>query len=169
MSSSILPTPKRTKPTLQPSLFEMGTPKKTADLVGKLQVARPFCEPALLLGTSSFTATGWQGTFYPAGMLRRNGAVTKEKNNAALMMCDIDHFKRVNDEFGHAVGEMVLQKVSRRLQHSVRSYNMVGRYGGEEFLVMLNRCDPVSAVSRAESLRATLCANLYRRQRNRSW
>jgi two-component system, cell cycle response regulator len=85
------------------------------------------------------------------------------------MMCDIDHFKRVNDEFGHAVGEMVLQKVSRRLQHSVRSYNMVGRYGGEEFLVMLNRCDPASTVSRAESLRATVCANLYRRQRNRSW
>lgn len=53
---------------------------------------------------------------------------------------------------------MVLQEVSRRLQHSVRSYDMVGRYDGEEFLVMLNRCDPASAVSRAENLRATVCA-----------
>lgn len=81
---------------------------------------------------------------------RREGSCT------AVMMCDIDHFKRVNDEYGHGVGDEVLREVARRLQLSVRSYDMVGRYGGEEFLVALNRCDPGSAVSRAENLRAVI-------------
>jgi two-component system, cell cycle response regulator len=74
----------------------------------------------------------------------------------AVMMCDIDHFKRVNDEHGHSTGDEVLREVARRLQHSVRSYDMVGRYGGEEFLVVLNRCEPSSAPGRAESLRAVI-------------
>ena len=81
---------------------------------------------------------------------RREGSCT------AVMMCDIDHFKRINDQFGHAVGDEVLREVARRLQLSVRSYDMVGRYGGEEFLVALNRCNPGSAVSRAENLRAVI-------------
>ena len=74
----------------------------------------------------------------------------------AIMMCDIDHFKSINDQFGHAGGDDVLREVSRRLQNSVRSYDLVGRYGGEEFLVALNRCDPGSAVSRAENLRGMI-------------
>lgn len=81
---------------------------------------------------------------------RREGSCT------AVMMCDIDHFKSVNDQLGHAGGDDVLREVSRRLQISGRSYDLVGRYGGEEFLVALNRCDPGSAVSRAENLRGVI-------------
>ena len=77
----------------------------------------------------------------------------REHSCTAVMMCDIDHFKRVNDQFGHAIGDEVLREVARRLHNSVRSYDMVGRYGGEEFLVALNKCDPGSAISRAENLR----------------
>jgi two-component system, cell cycle response regulator len=80
----------------------------------------------------------------------------RERSCTAVMMCDIDHFKSVNDQFGHAVGDEVLREVARRLQLSVRSYDMVGRYGGEEFLLALNKCDPGSAVSRAENLRALI-------------
>ena len=72
------------------------------------------------------------------------------------MMCDIDHFKQVNDQHGHAAGDDVLREVARRLQQSVRSYDLVGRYGGEEFLVALNRCDPRSAMARADNLRAVI-------------
>jgi diguanylate cyclase (GGDEF)-like protein len=72
------------------------------------------------------------------------------------MMCDIDHFKNINDQYGHAIGDEVLREVARRLHLSVRSYDMVGHYGGEEFLVALNKCDPASAVSRAENLRALI-------------
>lgn len=80
----------------------------------------------------------------------------RENSCTVIMMCDIDHFKQVNDQYGHSVGDDVLREVARRLQHSVRSYDMVGRYGGEEFLVVLNRCDPASALARAENLRATI-------------
>jgi len=80
----------------------------------------------------------------------------RERSCTAVMMCDIDHFKSVNDQFGHAVGDDVLREVARRLHNSVRSYDMVGRYGGEEFLVALNKCDPGSAVSRAENLRSII-------------
>ena len=51
-----------------------------------------------------------------------------------------------------------MREVARRLQSSVRSYDMVGRYGGEEFLVALNKCDPSGAVARAENLRNTIAA-----------
>jgi two-component system cell cycle response regulator len=77
----------------------------------------------------------------------------RENSCTVVMMCDIDHFKQVNDKHGHAAGDDVLREVARRLQGSVRSYDMVGRYGGEEFLVVLNRCDPRSAVARADNLR----------------
>jgi len=82
----------------------------------------------------------------------------RERNSTAVMMCDIDHFKAVNDQYGHAAGDDVLREVSRRLHHAVRSYDMVGRYGGEEFLIILNRCDPSSAVARAEHLRGAIAA-----------
>jgi two-component system, cell cycle response regulator len=78
----------------------------------------------------------------------------REKNCTVVMMCDIDHFKSVNDRFGHAAGDDVQREVARRLQNSVRSYDIVGRYGGEEFLMVLNNCDPAGAVARAENLQA---------------
>jgi two-component system cell cycle response regulator len=77
----------------------------------------------------------------------------RERSCTAVMMCDIDHFKSVNDQYGHAIGDDVLREVARRLHNSVRSYDMVGRYGGEEFQVALNKCNPGSAVARAENLR----------------
>ena len=52
-------------------------------------------------------------------------------------MADIDHFKRVNDRYGHLAGDAVLREVARRISSSVRLYDSVGRYGGEEFIVCL--------------------------------
>jgi two-component system, cell cycle response regulator len=87
-------------------------------------------------------------------LLSRDVARSKrEKSCTAVMLCDLDHFKAINDEHGHGAGDDTLREVSRRLRGSVRSYDMVGRYGGEEFLVVLNKCDPASAMARAESLR----------------
>jgi two-component system, cell cycle response regulator len=77
----------------------------------------------------------------------------RENSCTVVILCDVDHFKRVNDEFGHHIGDDVLRELARRLQHSVRSYDMVGRFGGEEFLIILNKCDANSAIARAENIR----------------
>jgi two-component system, cell cycle response regulator len=89
-------------------------------------------------------------------LLMELGRSRREASCTAVMMCDIDHFKSINDRFGHAAGDDVLRDVSKRFQNAVRTYNMVGRYGGEEFLIVLNRCNPESAVSRAEHLRQAI-------------
>jgi two-component system cell cycle response regulator len=80
----------------------------------------------------------------------------RERVPTAILLCDVDHFKRVNDTHGHRVGDEVLQEAARRLLLSVRSYDYVGRYGGEEFLIILNNCDPASAPRRAEEIRKSL-------------
>ena len=77
----------------------------------------------------------------------------REKSCTVIILGDLDHFKAVNDTYGHPVGDEVLREVGRRLLGSVRSYDFVGRYGGEEFLVVLNNCNASKALSRAEQIR----------------
>jgi len=74
----------------------------------------------------------------------------------SVLMADIDHFKSVNDTYGHLVGDDVLRETAKRLLASVRSYDFVGRYGGEEFLVVLNNCNPSHALVRAEEIRKAI-------------
>ncbi len=86
-------------------------------------------------------------------LAREVSRVRREKVPTAILLCDLDHFKRINDTHGHLVGDEVLQEVARRLLYSVRSYDYVGRYGGEEFLIILNNCTSTSATGRAEEIR----------------
>jgi len=80
----------------------------------------------------------------------------RENATTVIILCDIDHFKAVNDSFGHLIGDEVLRETAKRLLASVRLYDFVGRYGGEEFLVVLNNCDPAFAFARAEEIRNTI-------------
>ena len=68
-------------------------------------------------------------------------------------MVDLDDFKNINDTCGHLVGDAVLRGVAQRLTALMRSYDSVGRYGGEEFVVVLPRCNREQARSMAERLR----------------
>ena len=77
---------------------------------------------------------------------RHNGKV-------ALLLCDIDHFKNVNDGYGHPVGDEVLRRVARVLQEVPRKIDIPARYGGEEFAVLLDNVDVVQAKAVAERLR----------------
>jgi two-component system cell cycle response regulator len=74
----------------------------------------------------------------------------------AVLMLDIDHFKRVNDTFGHDVGDHVLREVAGVLREATRPEDLVARYGGEEFIVALPVSAPDQATERAERIRATL-------------
>lgn len=74
-----------------------------------------------------------------------------------LIMTDVDHFKSINDEMGHLVGDRVLVEVSRRLQGALRAGDLVARYGGEEFCVLLNNIDDATASEVAERLRTEVC------------
>jgi two-component system, cell cycle response regulator len=67
----------------------------------------------------------------------------------AVMLVDVDHFKMVNDTFGHPTGDEVLKEVAKRLTSSLRTYDFAGRYGGEEFLLILPGCDLESARRKA--------------------
>jgi two-component system cell cycle response regulator len=73
-----------------------------------------------------------------------------------VMMADVDHFKKINDTYGHLVGDTVLKEVGRRLAGGVRTYDSVGRYGGEEFLVIVPGCGPADLAASAERMRRSI-------------
>jgi diguanylate cyclase (GGDEF)-like protein len=77
----------------------------------------------------------------------------REDKSVAIALADIDHFKQINDSLGHAAGDVVLKEVARRLQLDLRSYDHVGRYGGEEFLIVLPGCSSSVAARRADEIR----------------
>ena len=80
----------------------------------------------------------------------------REAGSLGILMADLDSFKRINDTYGHPAGDEVLRGVARAIGNSVRRYDAVGRYGGEEFLIVLPGCDESNAVSHAERLRAAV-------------
>jgi diguanylate cyclase (GGDEF)-like protein len=76
----------------------------------------------------------------------------------AVMMLDLDHFKHVNDRYGHAVGDMALKHVAKLLRGSVREVDSLARFGGEEFVVLMPGASLAQAQPIAERLRERLCA-----------
>ena len=71
----------------------------------------------------------------------------------ALIMLDIDHFKQVNDQHGHQVGDAVLEAIAAILQEKSRAEDVVARFGGEEFVILLDNCNNSNAMLKAEALR----------------
>jgi diguanylate cyclase (GGDEF)-like protein len=74
----------------------------------------------------------------------------RSENPLCIVMVDIDHFKRINDTYGHLVGDDVLCEVAHRMQNSLRRYDTIGRFGGEEFLLVLPECSLEIGVKLAE-------------------
>jgi len=82
----------------------------------------------------------------------------REGGSFGLILADLDHFKSVNDTYGHLAGDEVLREISRRMRACVRTYDIVGRYGGEEFLIVVPASDRASTISLAERIRAATAA-----------
>jgi len=74
----------------------------------------------------------------------------------AVLMCDVDHFKHVNDRNGHMIGDQVLRELANTMRTTLRTFDYIYRYGGEEFVVLLPGSDEAAAVAAAERLRAAV-------------
>jgi two-component system cell cycle response regulator len=82
----------------------------------------------------------------------------RESLSLGVLIVDLDHFKLVNDNYGHLAGDDVLREVTRRMQSEIRPYDAVGRYGGEEFLILLPGCGNTATSENAERLRRAIMA-----------
>jgi diguanylate cyclase (GGDEF)-like protein len=79
-------------------------------------------------------------------------------NPLAIQIIDLDHFKRINDQYGHAAGDEVLRQTAATLRTSFRETDFIARYGGEEFVVLAPNCELTAAIDRAEILRKNLAS-----------
>ena len=80
----------------------------------------------------------------------------RQRTSLGVVMADLDHFKQINDTYGHPAGDAVLREATRRMQSAVRTYDSIGRYGGEEFLIVVPGADEASALHQGERLRASI-------------
>ncbi len=82
----------------------------------------------------------------------------RNRNTAGVLMIDIDHFKQINDTCGHQYGDQVLQYVAATIRDNIRASDVIGRYGGEEFLVFLSTVDPDALKDVAEKIRLAVAS-----------
>lgn len=97
------------------------------------------------------------GVLNRRGFLRKANELVEQSADFSLIFIDVDHFKRVNDRFGHSAGDEALRHVVRVLSDMLRHTDLVGRWGGEEFVVLLEGCTTPSVASKvADKLRRSL-------------
>ena len=87
---------------------------------------------------------------------RQMARAMRERSSLGVILADVDHFKRVSDTYGHQAGDAVLKKMAEILSAALRPYDVVGRYGGEEFLIIVPNCDAATAQEVSERIRARI-------------
>jgi diguanylate cyclase (GGDEF)-like protein len=103
----------------------------------------------------------WNREFMLALLEREHERCRREGGSVTVGMIDVDRFKEVNDRHGHAVGDEVLRDTAARLRRALRPYDTLGRYGGEEFLVTLTRCNEAEALVVAERMRKAVAEEAF--------
>ena len=135
------------------------------DFLAHLGVIASFCVENAINGArllrSGFTdyLTGWYNRRYL--QVRVNEEIARARRDNTHLVClmlDIDHFKRVNDSWGHAAGDVVLQELAIRIESQVRASDVAARYGGEEFVILLPNTDNESGRRLAERVRKAIAA-----------
>src|SRR5580698_5239149 len=89
---------------------------------------------------------------------------SRDRRPIAVLMADADRFKQINDTRGHQAGDSVLREIAHRMKSVIRNYDAVGRYGGEEFLIVLPGCDGDGAYTQAERIREAIGIDPFRAQ-----
>ena len=109
------------------------------------------------------TKDGLTGLWNRAALLelfqRELDRASRVKTPTGLLILDLDHFKAVNDTYGHLTGDLALKETANRLKRAVRSYDVVGRYGGEEFLIVFPDCNREQLCKIAENIRVAVASN----------
>jgi diguanylate cyclase (GGDEF)-like protein len=106
--------------------------------------------------------TGWHNRAYLETRLGEELARSRrEQSSLVCLMLDVDHFKRINDDHGHAAGDVVLREVAQRIASEVRSCDISARYGGEEFIVLLPQTRLETGRLLAERIRATVASRPF--------
>jgi diguanylate cyclase (GGDEF)-like protein len=100
-----------------------------------------------------FLTRVWNRAAICAFLQRELARGRRDLSPLGIILVDVDNFKKVNDELGHETGDCVLQEIAKRFSSSLREYDGVGRYGGEEFLLVLPGCDLETTVKRANVVR----------------
>jgi diguanylate cyclase (GGDEF)-like protein len=120
-----------------------------AVLIKQLEIAATTDEK-----TGLFNTTGWH--LLASRELAR--AKRSTQSSFGVLMIDLDHFKLINDEHGHLAGDAVLRSIATTIKNAVRDYDSVGRFGGEEFVVLLPDIGPAAVLAVAERIRAAIAA-----------
>jgi diguanylate cyclase (GGDEF)-like protein len=122
-----------------------------------LERARLFQEVQSLALTDPLTGLQNRRSLFELGRVEFARA-KRMKRPFCCMMLDLDHFKRINDEYGHLIGDQVLQEFATRCNSSVREVDLVGRYGGEELIILLPETDRKTSMQVAERLRTSIAS-----------
>ncbi|NNC78305.1 MAG: sensor domain-containing diguanylate cyclase [Woeseiaceae bacterium] len=144
------------------------TRNHASDFLAHLGVIATYCFENVLnrarLLRSGFTdvLTGWHNRRYlQVRMNEELARASRDRENLVCLMLDVDHFKRVNDTWGHAAGDAVLQELAHRIETQVRASDVAARYGGEEFVVLLPDTDTSDAEHLAERIRQAISATPF--------
>lgn len=126
-----------------------------AQLGVRLGTVRAFEKTQIQAATDSLT-----GIANRRSVEKYLGSMMASGKAFAILMCDLDHFKRLNDTYGHATGDAALRIFSDELRSTISGDDLAGRWGGEEFILVLAGCEAKNAFEVAQSLRADLAATL---------
>jgi len=130
---------------------------KACNRILTLQDSQIQAQEQLLFQATHDLLTGvWSRGAILETLRRELERAARSKTATGLLMLDIDHFKTINDTHGHLVGDGVLKQVTQRIVHAIRGYDSVGRYGGEEFLIVLPGCGRDQIDQGAERVRGAV-------------
>lgn len=126
-----------------------------------LKKIRLYCQLQELAITDGLTHT-FSRRYFMERFMEEYGRSQKFKHKLSFLMLDIDHFKECNDKFGHLVGDIVLMNVAEEIKNNIRQVDLVGRFGGEEFALILPETDKIGAELSAERLRSAIKAKIIK-------
>jgi len=135
---------------------------RAAERILKLQADLLAAQTALREQATHDALTGaWNRPAILEVVQRELARAQRENGSIGVAMVDLDHFKRVNDTRGHNAGDAVLRQVVGRMQQTMRPYDALGRYGGEEFLAVAVGCNVAAAAAVADRLRACIAGKPF--------